>query len=353
MDRHVNSYKIRRRSFLKLGAAAGGAWATRSLGRERDWTGKQPIPYPDANIVVLDKRFNRYKIDNTAIERVWMGALWAEGPAWCAGGRYLVWIDIPNNRQMRRLEEDGHISVFRSPSNNANGSTFDFQGCLLTCEHDTRRVVRFEHDGSLTILADHWGGKPFNAPNDIVVHPDGGIWFTDPGYGIMNNYEGHQAKLELKEAVYRIEPGSGGLEMVTDEAHKPNGLCFSPDYTRLYLVDSGAPSSQGILVFDVVDKAKLQNRQVFCSMEFKDKQARSDGIRADSDGNIWSAAGWGGDGCDGVHVFAPDGQRIGAILLPETCANLCFGGPKRNRLFMAASQSLYAVYVNARGAHPT
>lgn len=313
---------------------------------------QDPVRYPDPSLVVLDQKFAKYKLGNTALQRLWTGGLWLEGCAWNAVGRYLVWSDIPNNRQHRWIEEDGHVSVFRQPSHHTNGSTFDFEGRLICCEHDTRRVVRFEHQGSMTVLADRWNGKPFNAPNDVVVHPDGGIWFTDPGYGIMGNYEGHKDQLEIKEAIYRIDP-KGGLKIVSDECHKPNGLCFSPDYRRLYLADTGGPNPKGIDVYDVVDGSKLSNRRRFCSMELNGKLGGSDGIRADIDGNIWAAAGWAGEGYDGVHIFAPEGNRIGLILLPEICANLCFGGPKRNRLFMVASQSLYAVYVETQGAHLT
>jgi gluconolactonase len=261
------------------------------------------------------------------------------------------------------------VSVFRKPSGNSNGNTFDFEGRQLACEHAYRRVVRYEHDGSLTVLADKWKGKPLNAPNDIVVHPNGGIWFTDPGYGIMTNYEGRKATLEIKEAIYRIDPKGAGMEIVTDEGYKPNGLCFSPDYKLLYVVDTGGPEPRGIDVYDVVDGVRLQKRRRFCSMEttaddveraerdggklIAAAKGSADGIRCDTDGNIWAGAGWAGDGYDGVHVFSPEGKRIGMILLPEICANLCFGGQKRNRLFMAASQSLYAVYVDAQGAHIT
>jgi len=337
---------------MSAAGAVGAAAARQSLAAERDWSGNRPARYPDADVVVLDDKFAKYKIGNTPIQRLWTGALWAEGCAWNAAGRYLVWSDIPNNRLMRRLEEDGHVSVFRTPSNNSNGNTFDFEGRLLSCEHNTRWVVRHEHNGSVTVLADKWNGKPLNAPNDIVAHPDGGIWFTDPGYGIMGAYEGHKDELQLKEAVYRIDPKTAKMDVVTDEGYKPNGLCFSPDYKKLYIADTGGPNPRGIDVYDV-DGTKLKNRRRFCSMELNGKFGGSDGIRADTDGNIWSAAGWVGEGYDGVHIFAPDGQRIGMILLPEICANLCFGGEKRNRLFMAASQSLYAVYVEARGAHVT
>jgi Gluconolactonase len=344
-----------RRSFLTLSTAAisGAALVPRISGAGEEF-GTPPITrYPDPSVAVIDPRFAKYKIGNAAIQRLWTGALWAEGCAWNGGGRYVVWSDIPNNRQMRLLDEDNHVSVFRKPSNYSNGNTFDFEGRQLSCEHDTRRVVRYEHNGGVTVLADKWNGKPLNAPNDIVVHPDGGIWFTDPGYGIMSNYEGHKDTLEIKEAIYRIDPKGGKMDLVTDEAYKPNGLCFSHDYKKLYVADTGGPDPRGIDVYDVIDGKNLQKRRRFCSMELNGKMGGSDGIRADLDGNIWSAAGWAGAGYDGVHIFAPDGQRIGVIMLPEICANLCFGGEKRNRLFMVASQSLYAVYVNAIGAHIT
>jgi gluconolactonase len=276
-----------------------------------------------------------------------VGTKWAEGPAWSAQGQYLVWSDIPNNRQMRLNVDDDHVSVFRNPSGYSNGNTFDQQGRQLSCEHVGRRVVRYEHDGTVTVIADKYNGKPLNSPNDLVVHPDGGVWFTDPPYGIMGNYEGFVAKPELKEAVYRVDPKTARVEMVTDALDKPNGICFSHDYKRLYVVDTGAP--RDIQVFDVADN-KLRGQKQFTDMKLNGRAGGSDGIRVDVDGNVWSAAS-GGSGYDGVHVFTPQGQRIGMILLPEICANLCFGGPKRNRLFMAASQSLYSVYVGTRGAH--
>ncbi len=265
-------HRLDRRSFLALSTVAtAGAFAPRALAAAHNWGGGEPAHYPDTNVVVLDRRFSGYKLGNTAVQRLWTGGLWVEGCAWNSGGRYLVWSDIPNNRQLRRLDEDGHVSVFRQPSNNTNGSTFDFEGRLLCCEHDTRRVVRFEHNGSMTVLADRWNGKPLNAPNDIVVHPDGGIWFTDPGYGIMGNYEGHKDQLLLKEAVYRVDPKSGGLELVSDEGYKPNGLCFSPDYKQLYVADTGGPDPRGIDVYEVVDAKKLRQRRRFCSMELGGK----------------------------------------------------------------------------------
>lgn len=311
-----------------------------------------PMRYPDPDIVALEPAFARYKLSNTAIARLWTGALWAEGPAWSGGGRYLVWSDIPNNRQVRWLEDDARVSVFRAPSGQSNGNTFDFQGRQISCEHLNRRVVRYEHDGTLTVLADAYGGKPLNSPNDVVVHPDGGVWFTDPPYGTesVGGYEGTPGgEVHLKNAVYRVDPSSRRLDMVTDEHDRPNGLCFSPDYSKLYVVDTGEP--RDISVYDVADGAKLANRRLFTDMLVKDRRVGPDGIRADIDGNIWSSSGNTGAGYDGVAVFSPEGQAIGQILLPERAANLCFGGPKRNRLFIAASQSLYAVYVNTRGAH--
>jgi gluconolactonase len=340
-----------RRSFL---AAAASAAATAAFGRDYG-PNAQPVRYPDPDVKVLDPRFAKYRIGNTPIRRLHTGMLWAEGPAWSGVGRYLLWSDIPNNMQLRWLEEDGHVSVFRKPAGNSNGNTFDCQGRQIACEHGNRRVVRYEHDGKVTVLADQWQGKPLNAPNDVVVHPnDDSIWFTDPGYGSLMNYEGNQGKLYIKEAVYRIDGRTGKMDKATDEIYKPNGLCFSPDYKKLYVADTGsthlAEAPKNIKVWDVTDGRKLANGREFASMELDGRAGLADGIRADVDGNIWAGAGWVGDGYDGVHIFAPDGVRIGQIVLPEICSNVCFGGSKRNRLFMTASQSLYALYVETQGA---
>src|SRR5215471_9650844 len=345
---------LARRSFLGTGLA-GALISARGAMADRDWSGKNPVRYPDPDLITLDPRFNKYKIGNTPIQRLYTGTLWSEGPAWNGVGRFLVWSDISNDRQLRWSQDDGHVSTFRNPAGYSNGNTFDWEGRQLACEHGNRRVVRYEHDGSVTTIADKWNNKILNAPNDIVVHPDGGIWFTDPGYGTLLDYEGHKGELLLKEAVYRVDK-TGQVSMVTDELYKPNGICFSPDYKKAYICDTGAthyPDAPKIIkVYDVIDRKTLRNGKVYVNMELPGKGAGlADGIRPDTDGNIWVGAGWVGAGYDGVHVFTPAGERIGMILLPEICANVCFGGPKRNRLFMAAGQSLYAVYVEARGAH--
>ena len=353
--------KLARRSFLAAAATLAGATASPALGRDYG-PGAEPIRYPDSDIVVLDPRFKKYKLGNTPIQRLHLGTLWAEGPAWNGVGRYLLWSDIPNNVQLRWLEEDGHVSVYRNPSGNSNGNTFDYQGRQISCQHGPRKVVRYEHNGSVTVLAESFDGKTLNAPNDAVVHPNGDIWFTDPGYGALMNYEGTRASTGSvspyqKESVYRIDGKTGKLFKVTEDIMKPNGLCFSPDYKKLYVADTGSShypnAPEQIKVWNIVDEKRLEGGRVFTSMKLDgfDKAGFADGIRADVDGNIWASAGWVGDGYDGVHIFAPDGDRIGQILLPEICGNVCFGGTKRNRLFMTASQSLYAVYVETQGAH--
>ena len=238
---------VNRRSFLKttgaglIAAGVGGLLAPFAANAQRDWSGKNPVRYPDPDIVVIDPRFAKYKLGNTPIQRLHVGSLWAEGPAWNAVGRYLLWSDIPNNLQRRWLEDDGHVSVFRNPAGNSNGNTFDYRGRQIACEHGNRRVVRYEHDGSVTVLADKWDGKPLNAPNDAVVHPNTeDIWFTDPGYGSLMNYEGKKGKLHLKEAVYRVDGKSGKMEMVTDDIFKPTA-CASRRTTKCSTLPTAGP----------------------------------------------------------------------------------------------------------------
>jgi gluconolactonase len=302
-----------------------------------------PGRYPDPAVRALDPRFDRYRLHNAAVERIATGYRWAEGPVWFGDHRCLLWSDIPSNRMLRWDEHSGAVTVFRSPSNNANGHTRDRQGRLVSCEHLTRRVTRTEHDGSITVLVDSFDGHPLNAPNDVVVASDDSVWFTDPGYGIMSDYEGRAAAFELPTAVYRLDPGSGRAEPVIQDLDRPNGLCFDPGESRLYVVDSG--STRAIHVYDLAG-GRVGDGRRFADM----RPGSSDGIRCDADGNLWAAAGSGGDGYDGVHVFAPDATLIGQIALPESCANLCFGGAAGNRLFMAASRSIYALYLNATGA---
>ena len=340
---------MQRRTFVSMATGTTMALALKlaAFASEQDPT--RPVPYPDPAVEVVDPRFAKYQIISAAVERLFTGARWAEGPVWIGDGGYLLFSDIPNNRMLRWLEETGEVTVFRSPSNYSNGNCRDREGRLLTCEHDTRRVTRTEHDGAISVLMDGFQGKKLNAPNDLVVHSDGAIWFSDPGYGIMSNYEGHKATFELPANVYRLDPKTLVATVVASDMEKPNGLCFSPNEKLLYLVDSALPKHPGdprtIRVYDVVDGVRLTNGRMFVNMS----PGTSDGIRCDVDGNVWSAAGWAGEGFNGVHIFAPDGTLIGKIHLPETCANLCFGGIKRDRLFMTASQSLYSLYVGTEG----
>jgi gluconolactonase len=295
---------------------------------------------PDPAIEVIDERFGALMVHQDVVERLWIGGRWLEGPAWFGDGRYLVFSDIPNDRMLRWSEESGAVTVFRQPSNNSNGNTRDRQGRLVTCEHLTRRVTRTEYDGSVTVLMDRFEGHPLNAPNDVAVHSDGSIWFTDPGYGIEFDYEGDKTTGELPRHVYRIDPATGEGQPVITGMNRPNGICFSPDESLVYVVDIGE-----IRVFDVEGSTAVNGR-VFVDYPV----GGSDGIRTDTNGNLWASAANGGAGFDGVHCYAPDGTLIGQIHLPELVANLTFGGRKKNRLFITANRSLYSVYVEAIGA---
>ncbi len=302
--------------------------------------------YPDPAVRSFDPRFDRIKPPfNAAVERLATGFRWAEGPVWFGDGRYLLCSDIPNNRITRWDEQTGVLAVFRQPSSHANGNTRDRQGRLVTCEHQGRRVTRTEYDGALTVVLDRFNGKRLNSPNDVVVKSDNSIWFTDPPFGILGNYEGDRAAQELSANVYRVDGRNGAATVVADDVEGPNGLCFSPDETKIYIVESRAVPRR-IRVFDVVDDgARLGGGRVFVSAG----DGTPDGIRCDVDGNLW--CGWGmSEALNGVAVFAPDATMIGHIALPERCANICFGGRVRNRLFMAASRSIYSVYVNTEGA---
>ncbi|MBL8217551.1 MAG: SMP-30/gluconolactonase/LRE family protein [Bryobacterales bacterium] len=346
------SLAFSRRDWLRaaLGSATATAFAQNQtpaispVPTPRDWTGVQPIQYPDPDIVALDPRFRKYMIGNTSIKRLHTGTQWAEGPAWNGVGRYMVWSDIPNNVQLRWIADDNRVTVFRNPAGFSNGNTFDYEGRQLSCEHGGRRVVRYEPNGDVTVIAERFEGKRLNSPNDIVVHPDGSIWFTDPPYGINGDYEGFKAEKELHEAVYRVDK-TGRITKLSDAVSGPNGICFSPDYNRLYVADTGA-QGRDLKVWDI-DGTTLRNPKQLAKLEIPGTNAPAafDGIRCDVDGNIWGGAR------PGVQILTPTGERIGMIRLPENCANVCFGGTRRNRLFMTASQSLYSVYVQTRGAH--
>ncbi len=386
----------RRELILSIGAAVGTAAGSDLIAQgpatppstvtnpPRDFGPNAPpsVYFLDPDIVVVDPAFNALVQPNAAIVRLWTGALWTEGPAWCSQGRYLLFSDIPTNRQYRWLDDDGRVSVFRYPSNNSNGNSFDLQGRQLSCEHLTRRVVRYEHDGSITVLAERFEGRRFNAPNDVVAHPDGSYWFTDPPYG-ASLYEGQvdaaggpanpdgrlnprvgQAaeaggmKRERPNGVYRVDAGGRVTEVATEaQVPDPNGLAFSPDFTRLYVASTGkgpgdtGPGGQGdMFVFDVT-KTALTNPRRFSDFLIDGVKCAPDGVRCDVNGNVWCSSNAGrAVGYSGVTVWTPDGKLIGRIRLPEVCGNLSFGGPKRNRLFMAASQSIYALYVNTQGA---
>ncbi|MDR3531562.1 MAG: SMP-30/gluconolactonase/LRE family protein [Rhodopila sp.] len=303
--------------------------------------------YPDPAVQILDPRFARYRVFNSTVERLATGMRWGEGPVWFGDHRVLLWSDIPNNRIMRWSEVTGEVDVFRSNSNLANGNTRDRQGRLVTCEQQTRRVVRTEHDGSITVLADTHKGFRLNSPNDVVVKSDDSIWFTDPPFGIDNNHDGVIAEQELPMNVYRIDPRSGALTAVLEDIPGPNGLCFSPDERLLYLVQSRAKPNRLITAHRLSgDGTRVDAGEAVIDCD----TGTADGIRCDADGNIWCGWGMGSDELDGVMVFASDGTKIGRVALPERCANLCFGGRYANRLFMATGHGLYAVYFHTSGA---
>lgn len=297
---------------------------------------------------IIEPRFRHCLIGHARVERLWSGARWSEGPAWFAAGRYLVWSDIPNDRMLRYDDTDGSVSVFRAPSMNSNGNTVDRLGRLVTCEHRGRRVTRTEHDGTITVLADRFGGKRLNSPNDVVVKSDGSIWFTDPPYGILIDYEGARGSSEIgANNVYRIDGQSGEVTLVADDFDKPNGLAFSPDETVLYVADTGISHDPGgpkhIRALPLTpDGRGLKTGSVFADCT----AGLFDGFRLDIDGRIWTSAG------DGVHCYAPDGALIGKVLIPELVANVCFGGKDLNRLFICGTTSLYSVYLAVTGISP-
>jgi gluconolactonase len=369
---------LTRRTVLRtLGTASAALLAPPLLEAQeeapRDFSpGAPPVRYPDPDVIAIDRSFNALRQFNAPIQRLYTGALWSEGPAWSSQGRYLVWSDIPNNRQLRWLEDDGRVTVFRAPSNNSNGNTFDFQGRQISCEHLTRRVVRYELDGSVTVLADAFDGTQLNSPNDVVAHPDGSYWFTDPPFGgvlyegtpdaaggpsnpdgVLNPRAGQPAgigaaKRQLPNNVYRIdERGRVTLAIAADALPgAPNGLAFSPDYSKLYVVTAG-----NLWVCNVGTGGRVSGLRQFAELVVDGVPCRTDGIRADVHGNLWCSSS-GPPGYSGVTVWNSSGTLLGRIRLPEVCANVTFGGPKRNRLFMAASQSIYALYVNTQGAAP-
>lgn len=332
---------LNRRHFGAI-ALGGLALATPALRARAD--APAITRYPDPAFEILDPSFARYRLDASAVERLWTGARWCEGPVWLGDQRCLIWSDIPNDRTLRWSESTGQVDEFQKPAGFANGHTRDRQGRIICCEHGERRLTRIEHDGSITVLADRFDGKRLNSPNDVVVKSDDSIWFTDPPFGILGDYEGHKAEPELPTNIYRIDGQTGALTVVSGDIGRPNGLAFSPDESLLYVVEASA-NPRVIRVFDVVNGDSLANNRIFYQTE---PGERPDGFRIDIDGNLW--CGWGmSETFDGVRIINASGAPIGHIHLPERCANLEFGGRNRNRLFMAASQSLYAVYVNTQG----
>lgn len=342
-----------RRSFLKAAAGTGLA-ALGGIASAQSFDFKPNQRYPDASVQILDPSFGKYRLYSSTVEQIGTGMRWAEGPVYFPAGRYLLVSDIPNNRIMKYDETNGAFSVFRDNANYANGNTRDRQGRLVTCEHSvTRRVTRTEHNGKITVLADSYEGKRLNAPNDIVVKSDDSIWFTDPLFGINGEWEGSRAKTEQASTnVYRIGTDGKVKAMISDLVN-PNGLAFSPDEKKLYVVEWKGTPSRSIWGYDVAADGSLSNKTKVIDAN---GPGSLDGFRVDTDGNLW--CGWGSSGApgvnpadlDGVMVFNPQGKAIGHIRLPERCANLSFGGPKNNRLFMASSHSLYALYVEAHGA---
>jgi gluconolactonase len=287
-----------------------------------------------------DPRFDGYVMFNAPLKKLATGFDWVEGPVWMGDANCLLFSDIPNNKIMRWSPDTG-ITTYRAPSNFTNGHTRDRTGRLISCEHGGRRVTRTEWDGTITVLADRYQGKPLNSPNDVVVHSDGSIWFTDPHYGIASNYEGYKSTQELPCNVYRIAP-DGTLAAVLTDFNCPNGLCFSPDETRLYVADTGRvghADPQHIRVFDMTS-GQPRGGEVFHVIS----PGCADGMRVDTTGNLWSSAR------DGVHCIAPDGTLLGKILVPEIVSNLCFGGRAKQQMFITATTSLYAISLNRSGA---
>lgn len=340
-----------RRNFLQSGLALAVAAATQTAHAQ--WTSS--LRYPDPAVVMLDPSFAKYRLFSASVEQLATGYRWMEGPVWVGDGRYLLVSDVASNKIIRWDEETSKATVFRDNANYANGNTRDMQGRLITCEGAiTRRITRTEPTGKITVLADNFEGKPFNSPNDIVCQSEGSIWFTDPPFQLTNNYEGRIAKQELPHAVYRIDGKSGKVTQVLNDLQGPNGLCFSPDEKKLYIVEGRAQPHRLVWAFDVTTEGRLSNKNKH--IDAGSPAGALDGIKCDADGNIW--AGWGSSGApgvdpatlDGVMVFNPQGKPIGFIRLPERCANLCFGGIDNNRLFMASSHSIYALFLNTRGA---